>query len=239
MFYRQKNGKITINSNGTMPNSKTCGCCGGGGGSGGSCFIDDCPHCSFVHNPPFFNNFVFSENTPCVNTFEVDINGKSFTVDCNYSFYRFTDEEYYVDGKMWYTPGDKNPEYPRREEYWKAYSALLKEQQSLEDALEDAELAGDPEQIELARIELEEWNLANVVIMEEKLQLYNNAKFEFNMHTIEEATDKDICHAPFHAESHFADKDGKVDVVFVVSLPGGVSEIRKSGDDCGKGDNGE
>ena len=58
MFYRQKNGKITINSNGTMPNSKTCGCCGGGGGSGGSCFIDDCPHCSFVHNPPFFNNFV-------------------------------------------------------------------------------------------------------------------------------------------------------------------------------------
>ena len=89
MFYRQKNGKITINKNGTMPNSKTCGCCGS---SSGSCFIVDCPMISQLHVPPFFTEIPLTEEKPGINTCKVHINGQIYQVDCISSYAEFDDD---------------------------------------------------------------------------------------------------------------------------------------------------
>ena len=234
MFYRKKNGKITINKNGTMPNSKICGCCAGGGSGGsGSCFVDDCPQCSLVHLPPFFNNFLFSENTPCVNTFSLDINGETFTLDCYESFENFTDANYFEDEKYWYSPDDKNPLYSEKDERWKIYRDFEKQHEELQFALEDAIASGDAELIEYTRIALDTWLQDNEASMAAALDKYNAAKHEFNMHTIEEASANDICASGFRAESHFRTKDKKIRVDFIVSLTAGVVEgFSTNSEDC-------
>ena len=235
MFYIQKNGKITVNKNGTMPKDRKCGCCATNGSSSASCFEIDCPPISQLHVPPFFTEVPLTDEKPGINTCKVHINGQIYQVDCISSYAEF-DDDGFEGGKIWYAEDDLNPLYEKRETYWDEYQKYYREYEELKQNLDDAIISDDPDAVNQAREDIADWELNHLEAMNNALSQYNSAKHKYNLHTIDEAGKEDICAVPFIGESVFRDSEKKVKLTFKTILQSDkVRGFSLSGEDCTPG----